>query len=51
MYLEDFGGFFDGSVVKNLPVMHRTWVQSLGRENPLEKRTAASSSLLTWRIP
>ena len=38
-------------VVKNLPAMWETWVQSVGSEDPLEKRTAIHSSILTWRIP
>ena len=38
-------------VVKNPPVMWETWVQSLGWENPLEKRKATHSSILAWRIP
>ena len=38
-------------MVKNLPAMQETWVQSLGQENPLEEGTAARSSILTWRIP
>ena len=37
-------------IVKNLPVMQETWVQSLGQEDPLEKRTATQSSILAWRI-
>ena len=37
--------------VKNLPAMRETWVQSLGREDPLEKGTAIYSSILAWRIP
>ena len=37
--------------VKNLPAMQDTWVWSLGREGPLEKRTATHSSILAWRIP
>ena len=37
--------------VKNPPAMRRTWVQSLGWEDPLEKGTAAHSSILAWRIP
>ena len=28
-----------------------TWVHSLGQEDPLEKDTAAHSSIFTWRIP
>ena len=38
-------------LVKNLPVMQETWVQSLGWEDPLEKGTATHSSILAWRIP
>ena len=37
--------------VKNLPTMRETWVESLGREDPLEKRMATHSSILAWRIP
>ena len=37
--------------VKNLPAMQATWVRSLGREDPLEKRMAAHSSILAWSIP
>ena len=33
-------------VVKNLPAMGETWVQSLGWEDPLEE-----GSILAWRIP
>ena len=31
--------------------MQKTWVQSLGWEDPLEKRKATHSSILAWRIP
>ena len=31
--------------------MQETWVQSLGQEDPLEKRMAVHSSILAWRIP
>ena len=37
--------------VKNLPAMRMTWVQSLGREDPVEKEMATHSSILAWRIP
>ena len=37
--------------VKNLPAMKETCVQSLGREDPLEKGMATHSSVLAWRIP
>ena len=36
--------------VKNLPAMRENQVQSLGRENPLEKGVAARSSILAWSI-
>ena len=36
---------------KNLPAMHKTWVQSLGWEDPLEKRMATHFSIFVWRIP
>ena len=38
-------------LVKNLPTMRETWVQSLGWEDPLEKGKATHSSILAWRIP
>ena len=37
-------------MVKNLPAMQKTWVQSLGQEDPLEKGMATHSSILAWRI-
>ena len=36
----------DGSMVKNLPAMRETWVQSLGQEDLLEEEMAAHSSTL-----
>ena len=38
-------------LVKNLPPMQETQVQSLGREDPLEKEMATRPSILAWRIP
>ena len=38
-------------MVKNLPAMQETGVQSLGREDPLEEGMASHSSILAWRIP
>ena len=38
-------------LVKNLPAMQETWVQSLGWEDPLEKGKATHSRILAWRIP
>ena len=37
--------------VKNLPAMQETQIQSLGREDPLEKAMAIHSSILAWEIP
>ena len=51
------GGFFTtraslvAQLVKNLPAMRETWVQSLGWDDPLEKRMATYFSILAWRIP
>ena len=38
-------------IVKNLRAMQEAWVQSLSREDPLEKGMATHSSILAWRIP
>ena len=41
-------------MVKNLPAMQElleTWVQSLGREDPLEKEMTTHSTILAWEIP
>ena len=38
-------------MVKNLPAVRKTHMQSLGWENPLEKGIATHSSILAWRIP
>ena len=48
--MEAFPG---SSVVKNLPAMWETWIQSLGQEDqdPLEKELATHSNILTWEIP
>ena len=37
--------------VKHLPAMQEAWVQSLGREDPLEKEMATHSSTFAWKIP
>ena len=39
------------SVVKNLPAMQETWVQSLDGEDRLEKEMATYSSIVAWEIP
>ena len=38
-------------MVKNLPAMQETQVQSLGWDDPMEKDMATHSSILAWRIP
>ena len=43
--------FLVAHVVKNLPAVQETWVQFLGREDPLEKGTATRCTILAWTIP
>ena len=38
-------------MVKNLPAMKETQVQSMGQEDPLKKEMATHSSILAWRTP
>ena len=48
------GAFLVAQMVKLLPAMQETkemWFQSLGWEDPLEKKMATRSSILDWRIP
>ena len=42
---------FVAQLVKNLLAMQKTWVQSLGWEDPLEKEMAIHSSTIAWKIP
>ena len=44
-------GLPGSSVVKNLPAVKETLVQSLGWEDPLEEGMATHSNILAWRIP
>ena len=44
-------GFPCGSAVKNPRAVQEMWVQSLGREDPLEEGMAAYSSILAWKVP
>ena len=44
-------GFPGASVVKNPSAKQKIWVQSLGREDPLEEEMATHSRILTWEIP
>ena len=50
-YLELQIGASLAALVRNLPAMQETWVQSLGQKDPVEKRRATHSSILAWRIP
>ena len=45
------GASLVAKLIKNLPAMQETQVQSLGHEDPLEKEMATHSSTLAWRIP
>ena len=47
----DLTTFLPFLMVKRLPAMWETWVQSLGWEDPLEMETATHSSTLAWKIP
>jgi len=48
---ENVGASLVVQMVKNLPAMQETSVQSLDWEDPLEKGMATHSSILAWRIP
>ena len=43
--------FLVAQMVKHLPTMQESWVQSMGWEDPLEKEMALHSSTLAWKIP
>ena len=46
-----YGASLVSQMVKNLPAIQETWVQSLGWEDFLEKGMATQSSILAWKIP
>ena len=46
-----YGASLVAQMVKNLPAVQETQVQSLGQEDPLEKGMATQSMILPWRIP
>ena len=50
-YISIFISSLVAQMVKNLPAMQETRVQSLGREDPLEEEMAIHSSILAWEIP
>ena len=43
--------FLVAQMVKNLPAMQKTWVQSLGWEDALEREMATHFSILAWKNP
>ena len=49
--LQYFWASLMAQLVKNLPEMQETWVQSLGGEDPPGKGMATRSSVLAWRFP
>ena len=51
MFVSPLRASLVAQTVKRLPGMWETWVQFLGREDPLEKEMATHSSTLAWRIP
>ena len=48
--LRERGASLVAQMVKRLPAMWETWVQSPGWEDPLEKGMVTHSSILAWRI-
>ena len=49
--LLSIGASLVAQIVKNLPAMQETWVQSLSWKDPLEKEMATHSSIVAWKIP
>ena len=47
----EFGASLVVQMVKNLPTIQETQIQSMGQEDPLEKEIATHSSILAWEIP
>ena len=45
------GTYLVAQMVKTLPAMQETQVQSLGWKDPLEKGMATHSNILAWKIP
>ena len=48
---DTYGASLVAQMVKSLPAVGKTWVQSLGWEDSLEKEMATHSSTLAWKIP
>ena len=51
MFLTLLSASLVAQMLKYLPAVQETWVQSLGQEDPLEKEMAIHSSTLAWKIP
>ena len=51
MYIKGHWASLVSHMVKNPPARLKTWVQSLGWEDPLEEGMATYTSILAWRIP
>ena len=49
--LQPFWASLVAQMVRNLPAMQETWIQSLCQEDPLEKGMATHLSIFAWRIP
>ena len=49
--MNPYGASLVAQLVKNLPAMPETWIQSLGQEDPLVKGMATRSSIIAWEIP
>ena len=49
--LQDSWASLVAQVVKSPPAMRKTWLRSLGWEDPLEKGMATDSNILAWRTP
>ena len=50
-WIHHSGNSLVAQIVKNLPAVQETQVQSLGKEDHLEKAMATYSTILSWRIP
>ena len=48
---QHIGASLLAQVVMSLPALQEIQIQSLGKEDPLEKGMATHSSILTWEIP
>ena len=44
-----YGAFLVAQMVKNMPAMEETWVQSLGQKDPQEEGMATHPNILAWR--